>query len=253
MDPRPIDLNADMAERADEAGWAADAGLLEVVTSANVACAGHAGDEETMRRACAAAAALGVRVGAHPGYADRENFGRVEPGLPAAEVLEQVAGQLEALREAAGSEGAAVTHVKPHGALYHRAATDRELAAGLAALIAATDRSLAVLTQPGSALAGEAADLGLPTAAEGFADRAYTSEGLLVPRSEPGSVLEPEAAVAQALMLAREGRLVSAGGEPIEAAADSICVHGDTPGAVALAAQIREALAREGIEVRAFA
>ena len=253
MVPRPIDLNADMAERADEAGWAADAQLLEVVTSANVACGGHAGDAETMRRACAAAAALGVRVGAHPGYADREGFGRVELGLPVDEVLDQVAGQLEALEEAAGGEGAAVTHVKPHGALYHRAATDRELAAGLAGLIASTDRSLAVLTQPGSALAEEAAALGLSTAAEGFADRAYTSEGLLVPRGEAGSVLEPQEAVAQALMLAREGRLVSADGVAIEAVADSICVHGDTPGAIALAAQIRQALAGEGIEVRAFA
>jgi len=248
-----MDLNADLAERTDEEGWAADARLLEVVTTANVACGGHAGDEETMRRACAAAAELGVRVGAHPGYADPAGFGRTELGLPAGEVVEQVAGQIGKLEDVARSEGARVTHVKPHGALYHRAAADRELAAALAALLASTDRSLVVLTQPASALAEEAASLGLGTVAEGFADRAYTSEGLLVPRSEPGSVLDADAAIAQALMLAAEGRLVSADGREIASPADSICVHGDTPGAIALAGAIREALAREGVEVKAFA
>lgn len=248
-----MDLNADLAERADGPGWAADQELLEVVTTANVACGGHAGDAETMRRACAGAAALGVRVGAHPGYADPAGFGRVELGLPVAEVVEQVGSQLAALEEVAAQEGAKVTHVKPHGALYHRAATDPELASALAALFLSVDGSLAVLGQPGSLLGARAREAGLATVAEAFADRAYDRSGRLVPRGEPGSVLDPQAAVAQALLLAGERRVVSADGEEVAVAADSICVHGDTPGAIDLARSVREALAAGGLEVRPFA
>ena len=248
-----MDLNADLAERGDPTGWEADARLLEVVTTANVACGGHAGDEETMRRACAAAAALGVRVGAHPGYADTATFGRVELDLPVEEVVSQVADQLATLKAVAAAEGANVTHVKPHGALYHRAADDRELAGALAGLVASVDPGLTILVQPGSLLAAEARALGLPAASEAFADRAYDRSGRLVPRGEPGSVLDPGAAVAQALMLAREGRVVSADGEEVPVGADSICVHGDTPDAVELARAVRSALEAEGLAVEPFA
>ncbi len=248
-----MDLNADLAERGDPTGWEADALLLEVVTTANVACGGHAGDAETMRRACARAAELGVRVGAHPGYEDVEGFGRVELDLPVAQVVGQVGDQLAALEAVAAAEGAAVTHVKPHGALYHRAGSDRELAAALAGLVASVDPSLAILTQPGSLLAAEAAAAGLVAASEGFADRAYDRSGRLVPRDEPGSVLSPGAAIDQALLLAREGRVVSADGEEVPVAADSICVHGDTPDAVELARAVRAALESEGLAVGPFA
>lgn len=248
-----MDLNADLAERSDVAGWAADRQLLELVTTASVACGGHAGDEETMRRACAQAAELGVRVGAHPGYPDRAGFGRVELGLPADEVLEHFASQLAGLQEIAGAEGAVLTHVKPHGALYHRAATDQELAAGLAGLVATTDGSLAVLTQPGSLLAEEAGSLGLATAAEAFADRAYAADGRLLDRSAEGAVLDRGSAVNQAVMIARDGVVTGAGGQPVAVRADSICLHGDGPGAVELARAVREALIAEGLEVRPFA
>lgn len=248
-----MDLNADLAERIDPTGWEADARLLEVVTTANVACGGHAGDAETMRRACARAAELGVRVGAHPGYEDAAGFGRVELDLPVGQVVDQVGAQLAALESVAATEGAAVTHVKPHGALYHRAATDRELAAALAALVASVDPSLAILTQPGSMLAAEARELGLAAASEGFADRAYDRNGRLVPREEPGSVLDAGAAIEQALLLAREGRVVSADGEEVPVSAESICVHGDTPDAVELARAVRAALEGEGLAVGPFA
>ncbi len=248
-----MDLNADLAERGDPTGWEADARLLEVVTTANVACGGHAGDEETMRRACAAAAGLGVRIGAHPGYADTATFGRVELDLPVDEVVAQVGSQLTALESVAATEGAALTHVKPHGALYHRAAVDRELAAALAGLVASVDPSLAVLTQPGSMLAAEARAVGLTAASEGFADRAYDRNGRLVPRDEPGSMLLAAAAVDQALLLAREGRVVSADGEEVAVSADSICVHGDTPDSVELARAVRAALEGEGLAVGPFA
>ena len=248
-----MDLNADLAERADPTGWEADARLLEVVTTANVACGGHAGDTETMRRACARAAELGVRVGAHPGYADFEGFGRVELDLPVDQVVAQVRSQLAALEAVAAVEGAEVTHVKPHGALYHRAASDRELAGALAGLVASLDPSLAILAQPGSMLASEARELGLAFASEGFADRAYDRSGRLIPREEPGSVLGPGAAIDQALLLAREGRVVSADGEEVPVAADSICVHGDTPDAVELARAVRAALESGGLIVGPFA
>lgn len=248
-----VDLNADLAERGDPTGWEADARLLEVVTTANVACGGHAGDGETMRRACALAAEFGVRVGAHPGYEDTAGFGRVELDLPVAQIVGQVGSQLAALEAVATTEGAALSHVKPHGALYHRAAADRELAASLAGLVASVDPSLAILTQPGSMLASEARALGLVAASEGYADRAYDRNGRLVPRDEPGSVLDAASAVGQALLLAREGRVVSADGEEVPVSADSICVHGDTPDSAQLARTVRAALEGEGLAVGPFA
>lgn len=248
-----MDLNADLAEGVGPEGWTADAALLSVVTSANIACAGHAGDEETMRRACEAALEQGVRIGAHPGYLDRENFGRVELSLPVAEVARQVEEQVALLREVAAESGGAVTHVKAHGALYHRAAADAELAAALAEQFARTDPQLTVLAPRGAELLKAAEAAGLATASEGFADRAYEASGLLMARSLPGSILEPSSAVAQALSIAREGSVRAADGTTVEVAADSICVHGDTPGAIELARELRAALAGSGVRVEAFA
>ena len=248
-----MDLNADMAEGSGPEGWAADAALLDVVTSANIACGGHADDAETMRHACAAALERGVRIGAHPGYCDRENFGRIELALPVGEIASQVEEQLSLLMQIAGEEGGSVTHVKPHGALYHRAASDPELAEALAERIVSVDPALALLAPADSKLLSAARRLELPTAAEGFADRAYGDDGLLVPRELPGSLLGPEQAIRQALSLAIGGTVTTADGSTIEIAADSVCVHGDSPGAVELARNLRSALAESGVEVKAFA
>ncbi len=247
-----MDLNADMAEASGPEGWAADAALLEVVTSANIACGGHAGDQQTMRRACEAALELGVRIGAHPGYADRENFGRVELELAADQIVEQVAEQIALLEQIAAEAGGAVTHVKPHGALYHRALRDAELAPALATLFAYMDRAPVVLAPARGALTAAVRERGLRCAAEGFADRAYDGAGLLVPREQPGSVLTAGAAIEQAVLLAREGKVVASDGTEVAFEVDSICVHGDTPGALELARGVRSALGDAGIEVRAF-
>ena len=216
-----MDLNADMAEGSGPEGWAADASLLDVVTSANIACGGHAGDAETMRRACDAAIERGVRIGAHPGYGDRENFGRTELGLATGEVVAQVAEQITLLELIAASSGSAVTHV--------------------------------VLAPASGAIVDAALALDLRCAAEGFADRAYDAAGLLVARDQPGSVLGPEEAVAQALRLAREGSVIANDGTVLPIDVESICVHGDTPGAIELAGELRIALTEAGIEVKAFA
>ena len=247
-----MDLNADLAEGTGPQGWAADAALLDVVTSANIACAGHAGDQETMRRACEAALERGVRIGAHPGYEDRENFGRVELSLPVDEVVRQVSEQIALLIEIATESGGAVTHVKPHGALYHRASADAELAAALADQFARAQPGVVVLGLDGSELLKAAAAAGLATASEGFADRAYDAAGLLVSRTLPGSVLDAAGAVAQALSIAHDASVTSIDGTEINVVADSICIHGDTPGALALAQELRAALVASGVTVEAF-
>ena len=248
-----MDLNADMAEGSGPQGWAADAALLDVVTSANIACGGHAGDAETMRHGCDAALERGVRIGAHPGYRDRENFGRAELGLETDEVVEQVAEQVALLERIAAEAGGEVTHVKPHGALYHRALRDEQLACALAELFAGLASPPVVLAPSRGALVDAAQARGLRCAAEGFADRAYDAAGLLVPRDQPGSVLGAEEAVAQALRLAREGSVIANDGTVLPIDVESICVHGDTPGAIELAGQLRAALTGGGIEVKAFA
>ena len=247
-----MDLNADMAEGSGPQGWAADAALLDVVTSANIAGGGHAGDAETMRRACDAALERGVRIGAHPGYRDRENFGRAELELATDEVITQVAEQIALLEGIAASSGGAVTHVKLHGALYHRALGDTELAQELADLIARLGHPPAVLAPASGALAGAARELKLRCAAEGFADRAYGSDGLLVARDQPGSLLGAEEAVAQALRLASDGEVIANDGTVIPVDVESICVHGDRPGAIELAGELRVALTEGGIELKAF-
>ena len=247
-----MDLNADLAEGTGPQGWAADAALLDVVTSANIACAGHAGDQGTMRRACEAALERGVRIGAHPGYEDRENVGRVELSLPVDQVVRQVSEQIALLIEIATESGGAVTHVKPHGALYHRASADAELAAALADQFARAQPGVVVLGLDGSELLKAAAAAGLATASEGFADRAYDAAGLLVSRTLPGSVLDAAGAVAQALSIAHDASVTSIDGTEINVVADSICIHGDTPGALALAQELRAALVASGVTVEAF-
>jgi UPF0271 protein len=235
-----IDLNADVGE-----GFATDSVLVSLVTSANVACGFHAGDAQTMRTVCTAAVAAGAAIGAHISYRDRDGFGRRELLVDAETVGAEAAEQIEALQAAAASAGGRVAYVKPHGALYHRASSDAECAAALVAAAAgATVGPLAMLGFPGSSLLALAREAGLLAVAEGFADRAYSADGTLLPRSDPGSMLEADAAARQALALA-DGRI--GGG------VRSICVHGDTASAAALAARVREALVSAGIELQAFA
>jgi len=229
-----VDLNADVGE-----GFGHDGELLAVVTSANVACGFHAGSPETMRTVCAAAAARGVVVGAHPSFRDREGFGRRDLDVPPEILRADVAEQVEALSELATVEGAPVAYLKPHGALYHRASADPDAAAAIVAVAATA--GLAVLCWPGSHLFEQASAAGVPAVEEGFADRGYDPGGTLLARGEPGSLLGPEDAAKQAVELARGGRV------------RSICVHGDSPGATEIATRVREALEAAGVGLQAFA
>jgi UPF0271 protein len=224
-----IDLNADLGEEVTD-----DEALLEVVTSANVACGFHAGSVSIMRSVCDRAAEHGVVIGAQVSYDDRDNFGRLPRDVPHRVLREQVAEQVGVLSEVASAAGTAVHYVKPHGALYHRVIDDEEQAR--AVLDGSGD--LPVLGMPGSLLA-LAADTGRAVFREGFPDRRYADDGRLAPRSEPGAVLEETAAiVAQALRLAEE--------------VDSVCLHGDTPGAVAHAVAVRRALEAAGYLLQPF-
>ncbi|WP_042417828.1 LamB/YcsF family protein [Streptacidiphilus anmyonensis] len=254
-----MDLNADLGEGFGRWTLTDDEALLSVVTSANVACGFHAGDPSTMRRVCEGAVARSVRIGAQVSYRDLAGFGRRAMDVPRAELADELTYQIGALELFARTAGAAgVAYVKPHGALYNRAVRDEEQAAAVVdavtAFARAFGRELPVLGLPGSALLRLAAAAGLPTVAEAFADRAYTPEGTLVPRTEPGAVLhDPDAVVAQALSIAVAGEAATASGAKVAVTADSLCLHGDTPGAAALAARVRSALRSAGVTVEAFA
>jgi UPF0271 protein len=232
---RRIDLNADLGEGSPD-----DAALLALVTSANVACGFHAGDEATMRAACREEATHGVAIGAHVGYRDREGFGRrpllVPPDVIELEAVEQIA----TLRACAEEEGTAVTYLKPHGALYHRAAVDEDCARALVAAATGAGGIRAVLCLAGSALLARADAAGLAAVPEGFADRGYQPDGSLVPRGRPGALLGEDAAVRQAEAIATTG------------SARSICLHGDSPAALRLASRIAHELRAAGIELAAF-
>jgi len=238
-----LDLNADLAEGFGTWSLTDDDALLDVVTSANVACGFHAGDAATMRRVCTRAAERGVRIGAQVSYHDLAGFGRrfldVDRETLAAEVLYQI-GALRAMAHAAGVE---VEYVKPHGALYNAVVHHEDQA--LAVVEAArTAGNLPVMGLPGGRLLALAADAGLVTIAEAFADRGYTPEGTLVPRSDPGALLPgTDAVVDRAVRLARDGVIVAVDGTELEVRADSLCLHGDTPEAVANARAVARALA----------
>ncbi|MBD3914594.1 LamB/YcsF family protein [Nocardioides hwasunensis] len=220
-----VDLNADLGEEVTD-----DVGLLEVVTSANVACGFHAGNEDVMRTACAEAVRRGVSVGAQVSYDDRENFGRVARDVRPDVLRDQVAQQVGVLATIAASEGGAVAYLKPHGALYHRVASDGEQA--LAVLDGSGD--LPVLGMPGSLLLRHARERGRGVRLEGFPDRGYSDDGGLLPRDRPGAlVTDPEVIAARAVALARE--------------VDSVCVHGDSPGAVDAARAVRRTLEAAGV------
>lgn len=239
-----LDLNADLGE-----GSPGEADILGVVTSANVACGGHAGNEATMRDAVRLALARGVAIGAHPGFPDRENFGRVERPVTPQEAFEFVSEQIAALQAVAREEGATLAHVKPHGALYNMAVRDFDLSLAIARSVKASGVRL-LFGLPNSELLRAATAEGLAPIAETFADRAYLRDGTLMPRARPGSVLHGEAAVQQGLSIALRGE-VNAEGEPLKLEARTLCLHGDGRDAVELARSLRAALEREGVAVRA--
>jgi UPF0271 protein len=250
-EPVEIDLNADLGEGFGVWRLGDDAALLEVITSANVACGFHAGDPVTMRRVCATAARHGVAIGAQVGYRDLAGFGRRRLDVAPDELMADVLYQLGALDAFARAAGTRVSYVKPHGALYNTAAVDDGQAGAICAAAAAL--GLPVLGLAGSALEQAAAAHSVEFVAEAFADRAYTTEGRLRPRSQPGAVLtDADAVVAQAVSIVMDGQVGTGVGGPVGVRARSLCLHGDTPGALEHAARVRAALVAAGATVEAF-
>ena len=248
-----IDLNADLGESYGTWQLGDDEAMLEIVTSANVACGFHAGDPSTLRRTCQAAHARGVKIGAQVSYPDLVGFGRRFIDIDPAELRDAVLYQLGALDGFAQVAGTGIKYVKPHGALYHACVTHPEQAEAVATAAHEYDPSLAVLGAPGSSLLAVADALGMEPVAEGFADRAYRSDGTLVPRSEPGSVTtDPDEVVGRAVSIAAGRRVMAIDGTAIDVAARSICLHGDTPGAVELGRAVRTALAERSIGIHPF-
>ena len=244
---RSIDVNADVGE-----GCGQDAALIPLISSANIACGYHAGDADSMREAVAFARDHGVAVGAHPSFPDRENFGRREMQLSPADLHASIVAQVQALAAIAASEGTRLRHVKPHGALYNMAARDENLAETVARAVQTVDPALLLVGLAGSILLMIAERVGLRSVSEVFADRAYLPDGSLLPRDRPGSVIHNAAAVAvRAVEMARGGTVVAVDGSSISVRADTICIHGDTPGAAALARRLRAGLAAAGIAVAA--
>lgn len=248
---RPVDLSSDVGERPGAEGLADDFALLELITSANVACGGHAGDRTSMGTICEVAVAKGVAIGAQVSYVDREGFGRRRLDVPPSTLVEQLREQWGELAEAARTAGGHVAYMRPHGALYNAALIDADVAA---AVVDATPPGLPVLSLAGTALAAVAEARGHPVAPEIFADRAVTDDGLLVPRGTPGAVIDdPEHVAARLTSWLHTGHLTSHSGGRVAIAARSICVHSDTPGAVQAAAKVRAALLAAGARLSAFA
>jgi UPF0271 protein len=242
-----VDLNADLGEGAGH-----DDELLALVTSANIACGFHAGDAETMRRSIEAARDRKVAAGAHPSLFDRENFGRKELPVKSDEVFDAVVYQLGVFQAIAEAANVRPNHVKPHGALYNMAVRDHELANAIASAIAKADTKLILFAPQTSALARAGETKGLQIAHEVFADRNYLSDGSLVPRSRPDALLhDPEEAASRVVRMLREGKVRSVDGVDVDVRAETICLHGDKPGAVDFARTLKSRLEKEGVGVRA--
>jgi len=248
-----IDLNADLGEGFGAYTIGADARLIPCISSANIACGWHAGDPTVMERTVMLAKENGTAVGAHPGFPDLLGFGRRNMTISPDEARCYVKYQIGALLAFAKGEGVPLQHVKPHGALYNMAYRDGTLAQAVCEGIAQVDRELIVLAPSGSCLLKAAEQLGLPTAGEVFADRAYNDDGALVPRGMPGAMIrDPEQAVQRVVQMAEQGTVESINGRQIPVAAQSVCIHGDSPGALDLAQKIRSALQEHGIRIAAL-
>ncbi len=248
-----IDLNADLGEGFGVYALGDDDALLACITSANIACGFHAGDPATMARTVVAAGERSVAVGAHPGLPDLAGFGRREMALVPAEIRDLVAYQIGALAAFAARGGQKFQHVKPHGALYAMAEREQAVADAMAQAVRDFDRGLILVGQSGGRLVGAGQAMGLRVAHEVFADRAYLPDGALMPRNQAGAVLhDPGTIAARAVRLAREGVILAADGARLMLVADTLCLHGDTPGAAALARAVRDALESEGVTVRSL-
>ena len=249
-----IDLNSDLGENVHDRIVSDDESMLEIVTSANVSCGFHAGSPEGIRATLAAAVRRGVVIGAHPGYRDYENFGRTAMDIDSATLQAHVEYQLGAIAGLAAGVGGKVAYVKPHGALYNTIARDERQAKDVVAAIRAVDPKLVLLGLAGGVVLDVAARAGLTVAAEAFADRSYLPDGQLVSRTQEGAVLHDPVAVAERMVrLAEEGIVRAIDGTDVTVNAQSICVHGDSPGSVAMAAETRRMLEASGIEIAAFA
>lgn len=248
-----IDLNSDLGESYGAWSMGDDSAVLSVVSSANIACGFHAGDPAGIYRTVKAAAENGVIVGAHVSYPDRVGFGRRDLDVTREELIADVIYQIGALKGIATAAGAAVRYVKPHGALYNRIASDAKQGQAVIDGILAVDPSLVLMGLANAPILDLARQSGLATVAEAFADRAYTPQGQLVSRREAGAVLHDADVIARRMVqLAREGTLEAIDGSIVKIEAQSICVHGDSPGAVAIAQTIRQRFEAEGIEIRSF-
>ncbi len=258
MSPTPaltcVDLNSDLGEGFGDYKMGDDEAILQLVSSANVACGMHAGDPHIMARTFARAKALGVAVGAHPGYPDLWGFGRREMAFSAAEIEHLVAYQVGAAMGVSTYAGHPITYVKPHGALANQSQVDAAIAGAIVRAIAAVDRRLVLLTFPDGQATRIAREMGLRTCAEIFADRAYTPTGQLVSRKLPGAVLhDAEEVAARVLRMVQAGAVETVEGTLLPMEIGSICVHGDSPGAIRMAAAVRERLTQAGIAIRPFA
>ena len=248
-----IDLNSDLGESYGQWRLGEDEAMLDIVTSANVACGFHAGDALTLQETCRLASERGVVVGAQVGYNHLAGFGRWHIDMPSPELTADVIYQIGALDGLCRVAGTRVAYVKPHGALYNTAAVDRRQAGAVVDAVLAYDPTLPLMGLAGSTLLEVAREAGLRTVAEAFADRAYTPQGRLVSRREPGAVLdEPDLVAERMARLVTEGRIAAVDGSDVEVQADSVCVHGDSPAAVAMARAVRQALERTGATIRPF-
>src|SRR6266849_3141110 len=243
-----IDLNCDMGELPEAIADGTQEALMRSVTSVNVACGGHAGDERTMRTTLEEALRAGVAIGAHPGYPDRANFGRLELRLPAETIADSVFEQVRALAEIAAACGARLAHVKPHGALYNQAVRNRELAEAIAKGVARWSQDVVLVGLAGSPMLDVFQAAGFAVVAEAFADRRYEPDGTLRSRKfEDALIRNPEEAAWQALGIAERGIVIASDGSDISIDAQTLCIHGDTPGAPEIAATVASTLREAGI------
>ena len=248
-----VDLNADLAEGFGVWELGDDTAMLDIVTSANLACGFHAGNPVGLARTCRAAVGRGVRIGAQVGYFDLAGFGRRRIDVAPAELTADVVYQIGALQALAHTAGSALGYVKPHGALYNTIVTDRDQARAVAEAVHAVDPGLPVLGLAGSVFFAEAERLGLRTVAEAFADRSYQPDGSLVPRGAPDAVLRDPGLIAErALAMVHNGEVTAVDGTVIRIEVESVCVHGDSPGAVGIAGAVRERLLAGGVDLEAF-
>lgn len=253
MKPCTIDLNADMGESPEALADGADAELMRYITSANIACGGHAGDEQTMLETLLLARRFGVAAGAHPSFPDPRNFGRVAMDISVADLEASLVEQIQNLQKVAKDTGVTLIHVKPHGALYHAANRSAEVATTIARAARECDPNLILVGQAGSSCLGIWREMGFATAAEAFADRAYEADGMLRKRTLPGALLAGvDETVAQGVAIACERHVKSVDGAWVALEADTLCLHSDTPGAAENAKRLRAALERAGCVIKAL-